>query len=228
MFNCLTMNPGILSTQESTISSSFICRICHEGNINEELVDPCECSGTMAFVHVSCLERWLVTSNTRHCELCNYEFTIQKKNKPYTHASFCKWFNSMKNNNPRILICDIICFAFLTPMCVVATYLCGLGAIAYGRNRFWESVGLITLNLMLLITYVIWLIVTISFHLKSWEKWCELDNEVELILNHRLNDNRMSEINIININSSLHNNECNNNINIGWSADVASELPSII
>lgn len=39
----------------------------------------------------------------------------------------------------------------------------------------------------------------------------------------------MSEINIINVNSSfVYNNECNNNINIGWSPDVTSELPSII
>ncbi|KAK0175542.1 hypothetical protein PV327_009285 [Microctonus hyperodae] len=221
------MNPGILSTQESTIST-FICRICHEGNNNEELVDPCECSGTVAFVHVSCLEKWLATSNTRHCDLCNYEFTIEKKNKLFTRQSFHNWFNSTLNDNPRILICDTLCLLFLTPMCVVAMYLCGLGAVAYGPNRFWESVGLISLNIILLITYLAWLIVTIRFHLKSWKQWCESDSETKIIINHQLNGNRLSDINFINANSSLHTNECSNNTNIGWSSDVTTQLPSII
>ena len=32
-----------------------MCRICHEGDEEEELVSPCDCPGTMGMLHISCL-----------------------------------------------------------------------------------------------------------------------------------------------------------------------------
>ena len=32
-----------------------MCRICHEGHEEEELVSPCDCAGTMGMFHISCL-----------------------------------------------------------------------------------------------------------------------------------------------------------------------------
>ncbi|KAL1426690.1 hypothetical protein MTO96_018159 [Rhipicephalus appendiculatus] len=51
-------------------SSGRMCRICREGDQKAELVSPCSCSGTMGFVHKSCLERWLNQRNVDSCELC--------------------------------------------------------------------------------------------------------------------------------------------------------------
>lgn len=59
-----------------------MCRICHDSGAQEELLSPCECSGTLATIHRSCLEHWLSASGTSFCELCQYQFTVQRKSRP--------------------------------------------------------------------------------------------------------------------------------------------------
>ena len=47
------------------------CRICLEpASAANPVVAPCECSGTCAYVHVSCLERWVVEKGSGRCEVC--------------------------------------------------------------------------------------------------------------------------------------------------------------
>ncbi|KAH6948579.1 hypothetical protein HPB50_025175 [Hyalomma asiaticum] len=53
-----------------------MCRICHEGDQEKPLVSPCNCSGTIGFVHVTCLEDWLNRRNVDFCELCGYRFQM--------------------------------------------------------------------------------------------------------------------------------------------------------
>ncbi|XP_037504784.1 E3 ubiquitin-protein ligase MARCHF1-like [Rhipicephalus sanguineus] len=50
---CLDVANGY---HNGTDSSGAMCRICHEGDQKAELVSPCSCSGTIGFVHVSCIE----------------------------------------------------------------------------------------------------------------------------------------------------------------------------
>ena len=51
-------------------SQMYDCRICLESAPRDQLVEPCECSGTSAFVHVECLERWVVERGSCRCEVC--------------------------------------------------------------------------------------------------------------------------------------------------------------
>ncbi|XP_055010157.1 E3 ubiquitin-protein ligase MARCHF3 isoform X2 [Boleophthalmus pectinirostris] len=69
-------------TKLCAVPENPMCRICHEGGLQEELLSPCECLGTMATIHRSCLEHWLSASGTSFCELCNYQFTVQRKSRP--------------------------------------------------------------------------------------------------------------------------------------------------
>jgi hypothetical protein len=55
---------------------------------------------------------------------------------------------------------DAVCLVVLTPLCLAATYLCGVGATAYARLGFWEGTGLAVLCCMLVATYFLWLFVT--------------------------------------------------------------------
>ncbi|NWI50877.1 MARH3 ligase, partial [Calyptomena viridis] len=59
-----------------------ICRICHEGSSQENLLSPCKCSGTLGTIHRSCLEHWLSSSNTSSCELCHFRFAVKRKPRP--------------------------------------------------------------------------------------------------------------------------------------------------
>ena len=42
-----------------------ICRICYtdEETLENPLIQPCNCSGTMKFIHIQCLTKWLTTSS---------------------------------------------------------------------------------------------------------------------------------------------------------------------
>ncbi|XP_014261944.1 E3 ubiquitin-protein ligase MARCH8-like isoform X2 [Cimex lectularius] len=61
--------------------SADICRICYCGGGDEELMRPCKCSGSLAFVHPSCLDSWIENSGSPKCEICNanYPLTVNYK-----------------------------------------------------------------------------------------------------------------------------------------------------
>ena len=49
------------------------CRICF-GNGHEVLLSPCDCNGTQAFVHFSCIKEWIETSNNKNCNVCSVPY----------------------------------------------------------------------------------------------------------------------------------------------------------
>ncbi|KAJ8933934.1 hypothetical protein NQ314_013690 [Rhamnusium bicolor] len=65
-----------LLDSDSKSSSEYICRICHGGESMDDLLTPCRCRGTIALVHLKCLERWLKESNHSQCELCQHHYKI--------------------------------------------------------------------------------------------------------------------------------------------------------
>lgn len=72
-------------------SEGSMCRICHEGDEEEELVSPCDCAGTMGMLHISCLEQWLGSSKTTKCEICQFQFTVLKKPQSVRWVGHGKW-----------------------------------------------------------------------------------------------------------------------------------------
>jgi len=66
-------------------SAEVSCRICHDTikDINAA-VTPCRCKGSMKFVHVMCMEEYLRTTNKTACEICKFEYKINKVYKENT------------------------------------------------------------------------------------------------------------------------------------------------
>ena len=62
------------------------CRICYEGEDekDEVLISPCNCLGSVQFVHASCLNRWRAQNidnrNRSVCGLCNSSYRLQTEN----------------------------------------------------------------------------------------------------------------------------------------------------
>lgn len=81
---CFLMD--ILVSLFSLNSEEPFCRICHEGSSAGDLLSPCECAGSLAMVHRVCLEHWLTASSTSHCELCHFEFSLERLPKPLTEV----------------------------------------------------------------------------------------------------------------------------------------------
>ncbi|VDO20426.1 unnamed protein product, partial [Haemonchus placei] len=61
--------------------SAALCRICHTEceSTRDPFVSPCRCSGSLLYVHRSCLVHWLELSTRKmmpspRCELCGYNY----------------------------------------------------------------------------------------------------------------------------------------------------------
>ena len=91
-----------------------VCKICYleEDSIDNPLVQPCTCSGSMKYIHLKCLKKWLNTSifikikndencniyqcKPAECELCKTKFPdfIKHKGKFYEIFDFYNDFNN--------------------------------------------------------------------------------------------------------------------------------------
>lgn len=85
--------------EKEEAQKSKICRICYleDDTIDNPLIQPCICSGSMKYIHLDCLKHWIQTSifvkiedyddcsiylyNTPECELCKTKYTDYIKHK---------------------------------------------------------------------------------------------------------------------------------------------------
>ena len=65
-------------------------------------------------------------------------------------------------NDKRNLYGDLACFVMLTPLAGVSSWLCLSGAIHYSKfeKTKWETAGLITLAVFLILIYAVWCMVS--------------------------------------------------------------------
>jgi len=68
--------------QQQQQQKQNVCRICYGHDDEEELLAPCNCLGTVQFIHESCLLTWLKSGATQ-CELCKTNYQFQRTLRPY-------------------------------------------------------------------------------------------------------------------------------------------------
>ncbi|XP_068707472.1 E3 ubiquitin-protein ligase MARCHF3-like [Montipora foliosa] len=90
------------------------CRICQTSrssediNAGEVLVNPCNCKGTLAFVHKSCMERWLNLRNQDNCELCHFKFKTKRKFKPLHKLQLGHALTLLSSDEKGILMLGLV------------------------------------------------------------------------------------------------------------------------
>ncbi|XP_030326015.1 E3 ubiquitin-protein ligase MARCH3 isoform X3 [Strigops habroptila] len=173
-----------LSTQSSPFNDQPICRICHEGSSQEDLLSPCKCTGTLGTIHRSCLERWLTSSNTSYCELCHFRFAVERKYRPLV-----EWLrNPGPQHEKRTLFGDLLCFFFITPLATISGWLCLRGAVNHLHfSSRLEAVGLIALTVALFTIYLFWTLVSFRYHCKLYSEWRQTNQQVILLLPNSAN-----------------------------------------
>ncbi|KAK3866434.1 hypothetical protein Pcinc_028041 [Petrolisthes cinctipes] len=104
------------SNNSSTFSyNQDICRICHcEGDAETPLIAPCYCAGSLRYVHQSCLQQWIKSSDTKSCELCKFNFIMHSKIKPFN-----KWEGLDMSGMERRKIACSVTFHIVAITCVI-------------------------------------------------------------------------------------------------------------
>jgi len=103
-----------LKKDTSSTDSGDFCRICHCGAEVEELISPCHCSGSLGFIHQTCLQEWLGGTNKKTCELCHYEFKLHATMRPLN-----KWrLLALSRYERRKIVCSVT-FHMLAITCVI-------------------------------------------------------------------------------------------------------------
>ncbi|XP_052753362.1 E3 ubiquitin-protein ligase MARCHF2-like [Galleria mellonella] len=179
----------VLSFTDS-IHSDNICRICFGGESAERLVRPCSCRGTIAAVHRSCLERWLLQAATSYCELCRHHYIVTRSHKWSWVRSVAEWAVSGRG---RALAADAARGAALGAASVLGTaralHACEFvlqagarrgGSAALAANIFSSLlIGIIGALNGLLTT---WMLLKIQEHQLSWRAWRDSTLHVHVTL----------------------------------------------
>jgi hypothetical protein len=59
-----------------------ICRIClSAGSAEQELIQPCACTGTVGYIHAACLTAWVQERGSLTCKICQ-----QRYKEPFAQA----------------------------------------------------------------------------------------------------------------------------------------------
>ena len=79
-----------------------VCRICHCSDELEVLISPCSCTGSVKFVHHSCLMNWLQRAVMSKCELCLFPLVVKRKRKPFYKVSLSASVLELHKNRNKI------------------------------------------------------------------------------------------------------------------------------
>ncbi len=70
----------------------MLCRICLDDTITDNIVSPCNCTGSQKYVHKNCLDTWRLASNKRTtCTTCKVDYIITHQTLPlqFKIANMC-------------------------------------------------------------------------------------------------------------------------------------------
>lgn len=113
------------------------CRICQtEGCRGDPLYHPCRCTGTIQFVHKSCLDQWLFHSKKRRCELCGYRFRfkmIYRQDAPQSVPALrILKFLASKAASSAMTMSQVLLAALIYPMILLVNGMATIDLLRWG------------------------------------------------------------------------------------------------
>ncbi|KAJ8946194.1 hypothetical protein NQ314_008946 [Rhamnusium bicolor] len=169
--------------------ASTACRICHTNTVNESLISPCNCKGSLAYVHLSCLERWLNQSSRRHCELCMYQFNAIETKRYKLCEGIMLWIRHPRNRmhvRSDFLIAVVLT---LVTMGLMASCMMGMDyfiseATKIGLRRKWMRIAIYLFLLVVALGYIVTIYLIIKDQFIPWFRWWRNTVDIRLLLPH--------------------------------------------
>lgn len=159
----------------------------------------------MGPVHVKCLEHWLEESNRNSCELCGYEFQVERTPRYKAITSIIIWLCLSQHRRQLYmhnLRTDLLRCLVVTPVTIICSYICVIGADFYAMNNYnnfpparWTTYSLIVMMALLIFSYFIWIYMTVQYHQNAWFCWWQKTSAVKITLpseNRTLINNKSS------------------------------------
>ncbi|XP_044264904.1 E3 ubiquitin-protein ligase MARCHF3-like isoform X1 [Tribolium madens] len=178
---------ALLNSLEKNLSSNFsVCRICHANNVpGENLISPCRCKGSLAYVHLSCLETWINESFRLTCELCGFRYrSIQTRR--YTICESLKvWL--LHPRNKVHMQADVVIAFLLTLVTIGLATVCFIGMEYFiiegnqaGVSKKWIKASIYMFLALVIAGYVSSIYLLFKNQFVPWYNWWKATVDVRL------------------------------------------------
>ncbi|CAG9863406.1 unnamed protein product [Phyllotreta striolata] len=182
-------------------TASAVCRICHTNTVHECLISPCNCRGTMEYVHLSCLERWLNQSSRNYCELCMYRFKAMKTKRYKLCESLKLWVRHPRNRDH--IGSDALIGVLLTILTAALVITSSMGMEYFmaegsklGVRKDWIRAAIFLFLFTVIMGYLVTVYLIIRDHFSLWYRWWTSTVDFHLLLPPSVNRKFFRQINI--------------------------------
>ncbi|KAH8410957.1 hypothetical protein KR222_003036, partial [Zaprionus bogoriensis] len=191
---------------------SLVCRICHNADNPEQLVSPCLCKGSLTYVHVHCLERWISTSRCTICELCQFHYNTEQTLRYTCLQSLRLWYSRAMSRRALQEDCQMFSLLTLVAFGIIGTLLVGIQYYALhtqswglsklwtkswmlfflfmtvsgeGKEREWLRGNFLLFSPPQITVYFANVYMLVKSQLTPWYRWWQSARDIKLILENR-------------------------------------------
>ncbi|XP_073846496.1 uncharacterized protein isoform X2 [Musca autumnalis] len=191
MFDISNVSEQQLHSASLQSIPSYVCRICHNCENPEKLVSPCLCRGSLTYVHIHCLERWISMSRCTSCELCQFQYNTQQTLRYSFWESLRIWYSrsmsrrALQEDCQMFSLLTLVAFGIIGTLLVAVQYYILQGPLS-DMVRLWSKGWLIFFLFATLAVYLVNVYVIAKSHLTPWYRWWQSARDIRLILENRL------------------------------------------
>ncbi|KAH8280253.1 hypothetical protein KR018_000922, partial [Drosophila ironensis] len=189
---CNNLSVGFESVSTDSMPSvgSLVCRICLNADNPEQLVSPCLCRGSLTYVHVHCLERWISTSRCTTCELCQFQYNTEQTLRYSCLQSLRLWYSRAMSRRALQEDCQMFSLLTLVAFGIIGTLLVGIQYYAlhthsWGLSKLWTKSWMLFFLFMTITVYFANIYMLIKSQLTPWYRWWQSARDIKLILENR-------------------------------------------
>ena len=140
-----------------------ICRICLSNGLNEELLSPCECRGTVSHIHYKCLIDWISVSKTDNCNICRTQYNCVEMTRtlPSVMAFLADTFKQIKRVFTAKILLTIVTIALIVwSLLLYLTYVLFREYDVFQKLCFW-------LLILMALLFAVWTAILVP----EYRKW---------------------------------------------------------